>query len=103
MIRLTNRGRRKSKPDQAQRDQIEHELSASGGKVRNDGGAYQMPPSRRHRRSLTTWQDEAAIQALREIGATRRRTMQALIAEGINHVLVKHGKSPLADEGQSHE
>lgn len=97
MISLTNRTRlRGNRTDPAQRDQIEHELSASGGKIPNDGTG--LPPSRRHRRSLTTWQDEAAIQVLREIGAVHRRTMQALIAEGINHVLVKHGKPPLADE-----
>jgi antitoxin-like ribbon-helix-helix protein len=95
MIGLTSRARRRgNKPDPARRDQIEHELSASGGKANE---AY-APPSRRHRRSLTTWQDEAAIQALREIGAVHRRTMQALIAEGINHVLAKYGKPPLADE-----
>lgn len=91
---LTKRGRRQNRPDQTQREQIERELRASGGKA-SDGYS---PPSRRHRRSLTTWQDEAAIQALKEIGVVHDRTMQGLIAEGINHVLVKHGKAPLADE-----
>lgn len=97
MIGLGNRARRRgNKTDLAQRDQIEHELSASGGKASSSRSG--LPPSRRHRRSLTTWQDEAAVQALREIGVASRRTMQALIAEGINHVLIKHGKPPLADE-----
>ncbi len=97
MIGLTSRARRKGKQaQQIGRDQIEHELSASGGKISGTGGY--IAPSRRNRRSLTTWQDEAALQALREIGVEHRRTMQALIAEGINYVLVKPGRPPLADE-----
>lgn len=99
MIGLSKRGRgKRNKTDQAQRDQIEHALSASGGKATYGGTEYVTPPSRRNRRSLTTWQDEAALQALKEIGFKHRRTMQALIAEGINHVLVKYGRAPLADE-----
>ena len=90
-------GRKRKPTPQMPRDQIEHALSASGGKI-GGGSAYATPPSRRNRRSLTTWQDEAAIQALKEIGFAHQRTMQALIAEGINHVLIKHGKPPLADE-----
>jgi hypothetical protein len=98
MISLANRARRKGKQTpQIARDQIEHELTASGGKMSATGG-YVVPPSRRNRRSLTTWQDEAALQALREISVEHRRTLQALLAEGINYVLVKHGRSPLADE-----
>jgi antitoxin-like ribbon-helix-helix protein len=98
MIGLGGRARRKGKNrEQMGRDQIERELNTSGGKISATGG-YVVPPSRRNRRSLTTWQDEAAVQALKEIGLTRGRTIQALIAEGINHVLVKHGKPPLADE-----
>lgn len=91
--------RRKGKqPQQAERDQIEHELNASGGKIAHTVG-YAMPPSRRNRQSLTTWQDEAALQALREISAKHRKTMQSLIAKGINHVLKEYGRPPLADEG----
>ena len=95
MIGLGNR-RKGKRPLPADRDSIEHELSASGGKLGTTNGY--VAPSRRNRRSLTTWQDEAALQALKEIGLMERRTIQALIAEGINHVLVKRGKPPLADE-----
>ncbi len=89
--------RRGKQPQSIERDQIEHELNASGGKIAHTTG-YVVPPGRRNRRSLTTWQDEAALQALKEISFKRGKTMQALIAEGINHVLIKHGKPPLADE-----
>jgi hypothetical protein len=90
--------RRKVKqPQPSERDKIEHELNISGGKVAHTVG-YVGPPSRRNRRSLTTWQDETALQALNEIRFKTGKTMQALIAEGINHVLMKHGKPPLADQ-----
>ena len=90
--------RRKGKqPQQIERDPIEDALNVAGGKVAHTTG-YAVPPSRRNRRSLTTWQDEAALQALKEISFKYGKTMQALIAEGINHVLTEHGKPPLADQ-----
>jgi hypothetical protein len=57
---------------------------------------YPVAPSRRHRRALTTWQDAAALDAIKEISRATGVSQQALIAEGINHVLSKHGKPAVA-------
>lgn len=58
--------------------------------------AYPVAPSRKNRKALTTWQDEAALKQLRQLAATLGISQQALIAEGINYVLAKHGKQPVA-------
>jgi hypothetical protein len=54
------------------------------------------PPSRRTRKSLTTWQDEAALKQLKQLAATLGVSQQALIAEGLNHVLAKYSKPTVA-------
>lgn len=54
------------------------------------------PPSRQNRRSLVTWQDEAAIKELKRLVVELDTTQQALLAEGINLVLAKHGKPTVA-------
>ena len=52
--------------------------------------AYPIPPSRKNRKALTTWQDEAALKHLRHIANETGLSQQALIAEGINFVLAKY-------------
>jgi hypothetical protein len=53
-------------------------------------------PSRLHRKSLVSWQDEAAIRALKHLAVELDTTQQALIAEGINHILAKYNKATVA-------
>jgi hypothetical protein len=57
---------------------------------------YPIPPSREHRKALTTWQDAVALRHLREVSVATGLSQQALIAEGINHVLAKYGKPAVA-------
>ena len=59
-------------------------------------GVYAVPPSRANRRAFTTWQDEAALKQLKQLAAELGVSQQALIAEGINHVLAKYGKPTVA-------
>jgi hypothetical protein len=58
--------------------------------------AYPVPPSRKNRKALTTWQDAAALKQLKQLAAAVGISQQALIAEGINHVLAKYGKPTVA-------
>ena len=50
---------------------------------------YPIPPSREHRNALTTWQDSVALRHVKEISVETGASQQALIAEGISHVLAK--------------
>jgi hypothetical protein len=59
-------------------------------------GVYAVPPSRANRKALTTWQDEAALKQLKYLAAELGVSQQALLAEGINAVLAKHGKATVA-------
>ena len=62
----------------------------------NAATGYQIPPSRKNRKALTTWQDEAALKHLKHIATETGLSQQALIAEGLNYVLAKYGKPPIA-------
>jgi hypothetical protein len=57
--------------------------------------AYRAP-SPQNRKSLVSWQDEAAIKELKRLAVELGTTQQALIAEGINLVLAKHRKATVA-------
>jgi hypothetical protein len=57
---------------------------------------YPVPPSRKNRKALTTWQDEAAVRRLKHIANEQGISQQALIAEGINYVLAKYGEPGVA-------
>jgi hypothetical protein len=57
---------------------------------------YVRPPSRAHRAPLTTWQDAAAIKALKHLAVEEGCTVQALVAEGINMLLEKRGRPTVA-------
>jgi len=49
-----------------------------------DGAKTYVAPSRKNRKSITTWQDEAALKELRTISGRTGISQQALIAEGLN-------------------
>jgi hypothetical protein len=55
-----------------------------------------VPPSRKNRKSFTTWIDEAALKELRDLSHATGRKQQELIAEGLNYVLAKYRKPPVA-------
>ena len=57
---------------------------------------YPVPPSRRHRKAVTTWQDEVALRQREHVASETGISQQALLAEGINYVLVKYGKAAVA-------
>jgi hypothetical protein len=61
----------------------------------NDGKPY-VAPSRKNRKSITTWQDEAALKELRAISAETGLSQQELIAEGLNYILTKYRKRTVA-------
>jgi hypothetical protein len=61
----------------------------------NSAGPY-VAPSRKNRKSVTTWQDEAALKELRVIASETGISQQALIAEGLNYVLTKYRKRTVA-------
>jgi hypothetical protein len=61
----------------------------------NSSGPY-VAPSRKNRRSITTWQDAAALKELRAIAGETGISQQALLAEGINYVLAKYRKRSVA-------
>ena len=61
----------------------------------NTGKSY-VPPSRKNRKSITTWQDETALKQLRAISHETGISQQVLIAEGLNYVLTKHRKRTVA-------
>jgi antitoxin-like ribbon-helix-helix protein len=96
----------KSAPDAAERQGIMRTLASFGRgravvapppeRVAQHGRGYPVPPSRRTRKSFTTWQDEAALKQLKHLAMELGLSQQALIAEGINHVLAKYGKPTVA-------
>jgi hypothetical protein len=53
-------------------------------------------PSRKGRKAMTVWQDEAALKQLKLLAVDLGVSQQALVAEGINHVLAKYGKPTVA-------
>ena len=57
---------------------------------------YPTPPSRKNRRVLTTWQDDAALKQLKMLAVELEVSQQSLVAEGINYVLAKYGRPSVA-------
>jgi hypothetical protein len=53
-------------------------------------------PSRKHRKSITTWQDEAVLKELKDISHERGIPQQVLIAEELNYVLTKYRRRTIA-------
>jgi hypothetical protein len=64
----------------------------SGGDI----GKPYVPPSRKNRKSITTWQDEVVLKELKDVSHERGIAQQALIAEGLNYVLAKYRKRTVA-------
>jgi hypothetical protein len=88
------------KPNEQDRDGILGTLARFGrGKVAppvDTGGKGYVPPSRKHRKSITTWQDEAVLKELKDISHERGIPQQVLIAEGLNYVLTKYRRRTVA-------
>ena len=61
----------------------------------SEGKPY-VPPSRKNRKSFTTWQDETALKALRAIAHETGKSQQVLVAEALNMLLIKYGKRAVA-------
>lgn len=59
-------------------------------------GAYPIPPSRRNRKALTTWQDDVAVQQLKSVALEQGWTQQRALAEALNLLFAKHGKATIA-------
>jgi hypothetical protein len=59
-------------------------------------GTYPVPPSRRSRKALTTWQDDVAVRQLKTIALEQGWTQQRALAEALNLLFAKHGKSTIA-------
>jgi hypothetical protein len=57
-----------------------------------EAGKPYVPPSRKNRKSITTWQDEVVLKELKDISHERGIPQQVLIAEGLNYVLAKYRK-----------
>jgi hypothetical protein len=55
-----------------------------------------IPPSRRTKRTFTTWQDGDALKQLRHLAERKRIPQQKLIAEPLNLLFEKHGLPPIA-------
>ena len=62
----------------------------------DNGGKPYVAPSRKNRKSMTTWQDEAALKELRAVSTETGISQQVLIAEGLNYVLTKYRKRSVA-------
>ena len=52
--------------------------------------------SRKNRKSITTWQDEVVLKELEDISHETGIPQQVLIAEGLNYILAKYRKRPVA-------
>jgi hypothetical protein len=57
---------------------------------------YPIPPSRQNRKALTTWQDAIALKQLKAIANEQGVSQQKVIAEALNLLFAKHGKSAIA-------
>jgi hypothetical protein len=76
---------------------IQQELNRLGGRVL-PASAGENRPGRRHKKAITTWQDQAVVKLLKEIAYEEGVTQQKLIAEGLNAVLIKYCKPAIAED-----
>ncbi len=51
---------------------------------------------RKDQKQIITWHHKAVKAALKQLAAEQDTTIQKLMAEAINMLLVKHGKGPIA-------
>ncbi len=74
-------------------------LQAKSGKVEKIAPRQEilgMPPSRQGKKALTTWHNPAVIQQIKMIAAEENKTVQELVAEGLNLMFSKHGRKQIA-------
>jgi hypothetical protein len=57
---------------------------------------YTIPPSRRTKKTFTSWADRDALQQLKRLSEKKRVSQQRLIAEAFNLLFEKHGLPPIA-------
>ncbi|QSA99248.1 ribbon-helix-helix domain-containing protein [Methylococcus sp. EFPC2] len=55
-----------------------------------------VAPSRQGKKAVTGFFDPAVSRELKQIGLNRDLSVQALLTEAINDLLVKYGRSPIA-------
>ena len=55
-----------------------------------------VPPSRKNRKSFTTWQGETALSELCTLSHETGKSQQRLVAEALNLMLTKYGKRTVA-------
>jgi hypothetical protein len=88
------------KSNEQDRDGILGTLTRFGrGKVAppaDIGGKPYVAPSRKNRKSFTTWQDETALKELRNLAHETGRKQQELVAEALNLLFIKYGKRAVA-------
>jgi hypothetical protein len=61
-----------------------------------DNLGYAIPPSRRVKKAVTTWQDTTAVQQLKDLAHERGVSQQKLIAEALNLLFAKYSKPTIA-------
>jgi hypothetical protein len=87
------------KPNEQDRDGILGTMARFGrGKVTPptdfSGKAY-APPSRKHRKSITTWQDEAVLKEPKDI-SYERGIPQQVLCRGLNYVITRYRRRTAA-------
>jgi hypothetical protein len=55
-----------------------------------------VAPSRQGKKAVTGFFDPAVSRELKQIGLNQDMTVQALLTEAINDLLIKYGRSPIA-------
>ncbi len=63
---------------------------------KGQGGKMPLPPSRRGKKALTGYFDPEVLKQLKILAASEDKTMQALMAEGINELFKKYGRPHIA-------
>jgi hypothetical protein len=58
--------------------------------------AYPVPPSRRNKTTISTWQDSGAAKQLKALAFETGKSQQALIAEALNLLFKEYDKPPIA-------
>lgn len=59
-------------------------------------GSYTIPPSRRTKKTFTSWADRDALAQLKRLAEREKKSQQKLIAEAFNLLFEKHKLPPIA-------
>ena len=57
---------------------------------------YGVPPSRQGKKAITGHFDPAVSRQLRQLALDNNTTVQALLAEALNELFIKHHRNPIA-------